>query len=69
MSVNNGVGQISAIIGARLYTDVFNSMLPLIVVSAAFTFACFLLLPILHREQIDRAYYPGSHLGAGVALG
>ena len=54
MSVNNGVTQLSAIIGARLYTDVFNSILPLILVSAAFTFACFLLLPILRQTHIDR---------------
>jgi len=55
MSVNNGVAQLSAIIGARLYTDVFNAMLPLIVVSAAFTFACFLLLPILRQAPTDRS--------------
>ena len=55
MSVNNGVAQLSAIIGARLYTDVFNSMLPLIVVSVAFTFACFLLLPILRQAPTDRS--------------
>ncbi len=47
MSVVNGFAQVSAIIGARLYVDVFHSMLPLILVSASFTFACFLLLPIL----------------------
>lgn len=47
MSVTNGFAQISAIVGARLYVDVFHSLLPLILVSAAFTFACFLLLPIL----------------------
>jgi MFS family permease len=54
MSVNNGVTQISAIIGARLYTDVFNkSMAPLILVSAAFTFACFLVMPILSKAQLE----------------
>jgi MFS family permease len=47
MSVVNGFAQVSAIIGARLYVDVFHSLLPLILISAAFTFACFLLLPIL----------------------
>jgi MFS family permease len=52
MSVNNGVAQVSAIIGARLYTDVLQSMLPLILVSAAFTFACLLLLPMLQKAQI-----------------
>ena len=50
MSVINGVAQISAIIGARLYTDVFNkNMAPLIVISAVFTLACLLLMPILGR--------------------
>lgn len=53
MSVMNGVTQISAIIGARLYTDVFQSMLPLILVSAVFTFACFLVMPLLSRARID----------------
>lgn len=47
MSVTNGFTQISAIIGARLYVDVFHSLTPLIFISAGFTFACFLLLPIL----------------------
>lgn len=47
MSVVNGFAQISAIVGARLYVNVFHSLLPLILLSAAFTFACFLLLPIL----------------------
>ncbi|MCC7529911.1 MAG: MFS transporter [Candidatus Melainabacteria bacterium] len=47
MSVVNGFAQVSAIIGARLYVDVFHSLLPLILISAAFTFACILLLPIL----------------------
>lgn len=53
MSVMNGVTQISAIIGARLYTDVFQSMLPLILVSAAFTLACFLVMPLLTRANVD----------------
>lgn len=47
MSVTNAFTQISAIIGARLYVDVFGSLMPLIFISAGFTFACFLLLPIL----------------------
>lgn len=48
MSVYNAAAQVSAIVGARLYVDVFaNSMVPLIYVSAAFTFACIFLLPLL----------------------
>ena len=54
MSVLNGFTQLSAIIGARLYTDVFDKrMLPLIIISAAFTAACFLLLPLLRSLDID----------------
>ena len=53
MSVTNGMMQFSAIIGARLYTDVFRSMLPLILVSAALTFACFLVMPLISRTKIE----------------
>lgn len=50
MGVINGVSQIGAIIGARLYTNVLDkNMAPLIVVSAAFTLACLLLLPALGK--------------------
>lgn len=49
MSVNNAAAQVSAIVGAKLYVSVFaNSMTPLIFVSAAFTFACVFLLPLLN---------------------
>jgi MFS family permease len=48
MSVNNAAAQVSAIVGAKLYVGVFASNLtPLIWVSAAFTFACIFLLPLL----------------------
>ena len=48
MSVFNLSAQVSAIIGARLYVDVFShSLTALILVSAAFTLACFLLFPWL----------------------
>ncbi len=54
MSLNNAVAQVAQIIGARLYTDWLNkSMLPLILISAAFTFACFLVLPILRGAHLD----------------
>lgn len=54
MSVNNGCDQVAAIIGARLYTDVFppyfdQPLVPLIWVSALTTLACLLLLPLLRR--------------------
>lgn len=53
MSVINAVQQISALAGAELYTRVFGSMLPLILVSAAFTLACFLVMPLLERAAVD----------------
>lgn len=56
MSVTNGVAQIAAIIGARLYTDVLHkAMTPLILISAAFTFACLLLLPLLGKAEDEVA--------------
>jgi hypothetical protein len=54
MSIVNGVTQISGIIGARLYTDVFNSsMAPLILTSAAFTAACWFTLPWAAKVGAD----------------
>lgn len=47
MSVTNGFTQLSAIVGARLFVSVFQSLTPLILISAGFTFACFFLLPLL----------------------
>ncbi len=48
MSVFNFAQQISAIVGARLYTYVFDQYFPpLILISAGFTFACFLFYPLL----------------------
>lgn len=53
MAVNNGVVQLSQIIGARLYTNVFDrSLAPLILVSAAFTLACYLVLPLLRNAEL-----------------
>lgn len=68
MSVTNAFTQISAIIGARLYVDVFHSLTPLILVSAGFTFACFLLLPILSsvpeaKQDDDDAQGPSNGTG------
>ena len=59
MSVNNGVVQLSAIVGARLYTDVFKSMWPLILISAAFTLACYVVLPLV-RDLIARDPEPAA---------
>ncbi|HRD75498.1 MAG TPA: MFS transporter [Hyphomicrobiaceae bacterium] len=54
MSVLNGFAQLAAIVGARLYTNVLDkSMAPLIIISALFTAACFLLLPLLRAVNID----------------
>ncbi len=48
MSVFNFAAQISAIIGARLYVDVFDrDLTPLILISTVSTLACFLLFPLL----------------------
>lgn len=52
VSAMNGIAQIGELVGAELYTRVLGTMLPLILVSAAFTFACFLLLPLLERAGI-----------------
>lgn len=56
MSVFNLAGQGSALFGAYLYEDVFHSHLsPLIWVSAAFTFACFFLIPMLPKLDTEKA--------------
>ncbi len=48
MSLNNLAGQLSANVGAYLYVHTFSNRLsPLIIVSAAFTAAAFLLVPML----------------------
>ena len=48
MSVKNGAAQLSAILGAWLFVNVFdNTLTPLVWVSAGFTAACLLLLPML----------------------
>ncbi len=54
MSVTNGFTQISAIVGARLFVSVFQSLTPLILISAGFTAACIFLLPLL-RGVPDKA--------------
>jgi MFS family permease len=54
MSVFNLATQLSAIIGARLYQNYFDSQLtPLIWVSAAFTLAAFILVPFLPKPPVD----------------
>lgn len=69
MSVTNLFAQLSAIIGARLYVNVFHSLTPLILVSAAFTFACFILLPILRGVPEGSAGGDGDGGGDGDAGG
>lgn len=67
MSVNNFAAQMSAIIGARLFVSLFqNSLTPLIFVSAAFTAACILLLPLLRgvKEETNDGG-PGNNGGNG----
>ncbi len=50
MSLYNGVEQLSSVIGARLYNDVFDKSLePLLWVAAASLLCCFLLVPMLKR--------------------
>lgn len=58
MGATNGIAQIAMIVGARLYTDVFHSMAPLILLSAAFTLACFLLMPMIARAHLEGAAAP-----------
>lgn len=64
MGVMNGVAQIAAIIGARLYTSVLDkNMAPLIVISALFTLACLLLLPILGKmDNVVKAPEPARDI-------
>lgn len=54
MSVFNLATQLSAIVGARLYQNWFDSQLtPLIWVSAGFTLAAFILVPFLPKPPVD----------------
>ncbi len=56
MSINNAAMQVSAIVGAKLYVHVFaNSLTPLILLSAAFTLACLLLMPLIRGVQDESA--------------
>jgi MFS family permease len=57
MSIYNGTDQLSAVIGSRLYDNVFHhDFAPLLWVAAGSLAACFLLVPFLHRQH--HAYAP-----------
>ena len=50
MSLYNGVGQISAVIGSQLYEHIFQRQLaPLLWVAAILHVLCFALVPLLRR--------------------
>ena len=54
MSVTNGFAQLAGIIGAWMFVHWFaESLTPLIWVSAAFTFACLFLLPLLRGVKSE----------------
>ena len=52
MSIYNGTEQLSSVIGARLYENVFHQQFaPLLWVAAGSLTLCFLLVPVLHRQH------------------
>lgn len=52
MSLYNGTDQLSSVIGSRLYENVFNqAFAPLLWVAAGSLALCFLLVPLLSRQQ------------------
>lgn len=56
MSLYNGVEQLSAVIGSRLYQHVFDRQLaPLLWVAAISFLLCFALVPLLHRLKKNSA--------------
>jgi predicted MFS family arabinose efflux permease len=55
MSIYNAAAQVSAIIGARLYDQVFHQqMAPLIWVAALFTLGAYVLVPFLPRTAVEQ---------------
>ena len=53
MSLYNGVEQLSSVIGARLYNDLFGQSLePLLWIAAGSLLCCYALVPLLRR--LDR---------------
>ena len=52
MSLYNGVEQLSSLIGARLYNDVFDKAFePLLWIAAASLLCCLALVPMLPRQE------------------
>lgn len=59
MSLYNGVEQLSAVIGARLYEQAFDRALaPLLWVAAASLLLCLALVPSLRRLERDAGGAP-----------
>lgn len=61
MSVKNGAAQLSAILGAWLFVNVFaNTLTPLVWVSALATLSCLVLLPLLRGVKDSTASKSGE---------
>lgn len=70
MSLYNGMEQFSAIIGSRLYDNVFDQQLgPLLWVAAGSILLCLLLVPLLRRLETETTIGPDPDSGVAVEPG